>query len=50
VTTTKRAELNRIPLDSLNLRAIKERPEVQLRCKRDITFLVNEDDNEEVRT
>jgi hypothetical protein len=38
----------RISLESMGLCGIQERPEVRFRCGRDITFLVNEEDNEEV--
>jgi hypothetical protein len=38
----------RISLESIGLNGIRERPGVQSRCGRDVTFLVNEENNEEV--
>jgi hypothetical protein len=38
----------RISLESVGLDGITERPEVRTRCGRDVTFLVNEEDKEEV--
>ena len=43
-TSNELPEPKRIPLASMNLASIKERAQVQLRCQRDVTLLVDEND------